>query len=223
MDADFIRTLFADPQMLRMGHAQRAEDLNLGLGWLYYALARIVRPQRAVVIGSYRGFVPLVIAKAMQDNVEGGELWFVDPSLVDGFWRDPAQVDAHFRGHGVTNVRHRCMTTQAFVDSAEYAALDAVGLLMIDGMHTAEQARYDYLAFVDRLTPDAVTIFHDSTHEKTSPIYGPGCEYTHTVFRFIERLRATPGVDVFDLPVDSGVTLVRGRPLSREAIDAPFA
>ena len=220
---DFVRGLLADPQMLRMGHAQRAEDGNLGLGWLYYALARILRPERAVVIGSWRGFVPLVIARALAENLERGTVWFVDPSLVDDFWRDPAAVAAHFRSHGVANVEHRCATTQAFVESADYARLDRVGLLMIDGLHTAEQARYDYLAVVDKLADDAVVLFHDSTGPKLSPIYGPGREYRHTVYKLIARLRETPGLEVLSLPFDSGVTLVRGRPATRALIDAPFA
>lgn len=219
---DFIRRLYADPQMLRMGHAQRVEDFNLGLGWLYYALARIVRPECAVVIGSWRGFVPLVIGRALAENVECGTVWFIDPSMVDDFWRDPVAVDAHFRMHGVANIVHRCATTQDFVASDDYARLPRVGLMMIDGMHTAEQARFDYLAFVDRLADDAVVLFHDSTGPKLSPIYGPGREYRHTVYRLIERLKETPGLEVLSLPVDSGVTLVRGRPESREAIEAPF-
>ena len=27
--------LYANPELCRMGHNQRAEDVNLGLGWLY--------------------------------------------------------------------------------------------------------------------------------------------------------------------------------------------
>ncbi len=217
---DFIRSLFADPQLLRMGHAQRAEDLNLGLGWQYYALARIIRPRRAVVIGSYRGFAPMVIAKALVDNQEGGEVCFIDPSMVDDFWRDAAAVRAHFQDYGLSNIQHHCATTQQFVETASYAQLQDVGLLMIDGMHTAEQARFDYLALLDKLSDDAVVLFHDSTHPKLSPIYGPDRIYRHTVYRLIERLRATPGLEVFSLPVDSGLTMVRGRPLSRTAIEA---
>ena len=59
----WIARVYANPELRRMGHNQRLEDLNLGLGWLYYGFARLVRPARAVVIGSWRGFVPLVIAK----------------------------------------------------------------------------------------------------------------------------------------------------------------
>src|SRR5262245_27188566 len=116
MDA-FIDTLFSDPDMLRMGHAQRLSDRNLGLGWLYYALGRILRCNLAVVIRSYRGFVPAVIAKALRDNVEGGELVFLDPSLVDDFWSDPQKVTQHFARLGTPNVKHFRQTTQEFVKS----------------------------------------------------------------------------------------------------------
>lgn len=219
---DFIGQLFADPQMLRMGHQQRLDDLNLGLGWLYYALGRIVRPRRAVVIGSYRGFTPGVMAKALLDNTEGGELCFIDPSLADGFWSDAAQVEQHFRALGTPNVRHHRHTTQEFVATPAYAALADIGLLMIDGMHTAAQARYDYLAFLDKLSEDAVVLFHDSVREKVSPIYGRDNLYTHTVCRLMERLRSTPGLETFTLPFGDGVTLVRGRPATLEHINRPF-
>ena len=93
---DWIAALFEHPNLLRMGHAQRTDDQNLGLGWLYYALARIVRPTTVVVIGSFRGFAPLVFARALADNAEGGQLHFIDPSLVDDFWKDAAAVRAYF-------------------------------------------------------------------------------------------------------------------------------
>src|SRR4029079_12750507 len=80
MQEEFIRQLFSNPDMLRMGHFQRLDDFNLGLGWMYYALGRIIRPSTAVVIGSYRGFAPSVIAKSLSDNTEGGEVVFIDPS-----------------------------------------------------------------------------------------------------------------------------------------------
>jgi predicted O-methyltransferase YrrM len=222
MPDDFIRKLLSDQDMLRMGHSQRAEDSNLGLGWLYYALGRIVRPSLAVVIGSFRGFSPAVIAKSLSDNVEGGEVVFIDPSMVDDFWVEPGTVAAHFRTFGVSNVRHYRSTTQAFVTSDAYEALKLVGLLMIDGLHTAVQARFDYLAFLDKLTPDSVTLFHDSVREKVSRVYGQDNPYTHTVCRFMERLRGTPGVEVLSLPFGDGITLVRGRPETLDEIKRPF-
>jgi predicted O-methyltransferase YrrM len=219
---EFIRRLYSDPEMLHMGHFQRRDDFNLGLGWLYYALARILRPMRAVAIGSWRGFAPCIIAKAMLDNVEKGELLFIDPSYVDTFWADPGKVDAHFQRLGTPNIRHYRCTTQDFAATPAYDELRGIGLLMIDGMHTAEQARFDYLTFRDRLTEDAVVLFHDSVRPRVSSLYGNDRTYTHTVYRLMERMKQTPGLELFTLPFADGLTLVQGRAGNLDSINQPF-
>jgi hypothetical protein len=137
----WIGRLYAHPALLRMGHNQSAADLNLGLGWIYYGLGRLIQPTRAVVIGSYRGFVPLVIARALQDNARPGRVTFIDPSRVDDFWRDPARTQAWFASFGLDNVEHHLTTTQDFVGSAAYAAVNDVGLLFVDGYHTTVYSR----------------------------------------------------------------------------------
>ena len=167
---DWIRELFENEDLLRMGHCQRLEDLNLGLGWLYYALGRILRPSKIVVIGSYRGFVPLMFGRALADNSEGGEVCFIDPSFVDDFWKSSAAVDKFFADAGITNIRHVLMTTQEFVESEEYRTLGKVGIVFIDGYHSEEQARFDYEAFQDKLSPEGITLFHDSVRVRTSKI-----------------------------------------------------
>ena len=206
---DWIHALFADPELTRMGHGQRAADANLGLGWVYYGLARTLRPATAVVIGSYRGFVPLVLAKALSDNAESGRVVFIDPSLVDDFWTDPARVSAHFTRHGVNNVDHFRMTTQEFTATAEYHDLTDVGLVFVDGWHTLDQVRFDHAAFRDKLTADAIVLFHDSAHIRTTRIYGPERAYEHRVVDYIGELKLDPAYQVFDLPHAAGVTLVR--------------
>jgi hypothetical protein len=218
----FIRQLFADPDMLRMGHHQRAEDLNLGLGWIYYALGRLARPAKAVVIGSFRGFVPAVLAKALAENVEGGQVLFIDPSWADGFWREPNHVTGHFERLGAPNVTHWRLSTQEFVRTEDYRALSGIGLLMVDGYHTAEQARFDYLAFLDKLAEDSVVMFHDSVQRRMSSFYGEERRYEHTVCELMDRLRRTPGLEVFSLPFGGGLTLVRGRPQTMTVINEPF-
>lgn len=192
-----------------MGHNQRPEDLNLGLGWLYYGLARLVRPRTAVVIGSWRGFVPLVIAKACQDNVEPGEIHFIDPSLADDFWKDPATTQAHFQSFGLNNVRHHLHTTQQFVTTPEYASLADIGLIFIDGYHTAEQARFDYQAFADRLVPRGLVLFHDSMILRPSGIYGQDRRYDVDVRHYMDELRQDPGLQLLDLPFGTGLTVLR--------------
>jgi len=41
----WITRLFENTDLLRMGHCQQLEDLNLGMGWLYYGLTRLIRPK----------------------------------------------------------------------------------------------------------------------------------------------------------------------------------
>jgi predicted O-methyltransferase YrrM len=206
---DWIAKLFAHPDLVRMGHGQRVEDLNLGLGWLYYALARALRPPTVVVIGSYRGFVPLVLGKALADNQEGGQVVFIDPSLADDFWKDPRAVQEHFASFGVTNIRHHLLTTQQFVEAEVYRTIGPVGILFVDGYHSAEQARFDYDAFKDRLSANGLVLFHDSIRIRISRMYGSDRPYEHRVKSFMDELKRDPSVQVLDLPLFEGVTLVR--------------
>lgn len=206
---DWIANLFSDRQLLRMGHAQRLEDLNLGFGWLYYGLTRLIRPSVVVVIGSWRGFSPLVFGKGLADNLEPGQLHFIDPSLVDDFWKDPNAVRAHFARHGITNVQHHLLTTQQFVATDTYRALPHVDLLFVDGYHTAEQARFDHEAFAPLLSEKGLALFHDSCSERISKIYGPENAYRYTVRDYLAELKRDPQFQVLDLPFAEGVTLVR--------------
>jgi predicted O-methyltransferase YrrM len=206
---DWIAELFRDPDLVRMGHAQRVEDLNLGLGWLYYGLARVLRPACVVVVGSYRGFAPMMFGKALADNGGKGQVHFIDPSYVDDFWKDAAAVNAHFARYGLSNIRHYLMTTQQFVESAAYRDLDAPGIVFVDGYHTEEQVRFDYESFRDRLSSDGVTLFHDSRYVRRSRVYGPDRLYIRTVRNFIDKLKQDPALQVFDLPFGDGLTLVR--------------
>jgi len=199
----WISQLLTIDKLIPSGHGQRPADQNLGLGWLYYALVRIYRPKTVVVIGSWRGFVPIVLAHACAANLEGGEIIFIDPSLVDDFWKDPATVRAHFASYGVRNIRHYCMTTQEFVKTDTYRDLGLVGLLFVDGYHTAEQAAFDHEAFADKLTGPA--LFHDARSTKRSTLYGE--PYQHSVHLYLQQLHER-GFSVSTIPLAAGVAIV---------------
>jgi predicted O-methyltransferase YrrM len=209
---DWIQNLFSDPDMLGMGHHQSACDLNLGLGWIYYSLARVLRPKTVVVIGSYRGFSPLIFGKALQDNGEG-EVHFIDPSMVDDFWKEPEAIDAHFQRFQVDNIRHHLSTTQEFVRSDVYAGMNEVGILFVDGYHTAEFAKFDHEAFMGKLSQDAVVLFHDSVRERTTRIYGGDRPYVHTVCHYMVELRQDAKYEVLTFPESDGLTLVKRAPM----------
>ncbi|MEI6302843.1 MAG: class I SAM-dependent methyltransferase [Betaproteobacteria bacterium] len=206
---EWIENLFLHPDLLRMGHAQRAEDANLGLGWIYYGLARTLRPASVVVIGSWRGYVPIVLGKALTDNLEGGEVIFIDPSLVDDFWKDADAVKRWFASFGVTNVRHFNMTTQEFALTDAYCSLGNLGMVFVDGYHATEQVEFDYATFRGKLAPEGIMLFHDSRRVRPSNIYGADKVYMHGVRTFLDRLKLDSDLQVFDLPFGDGVTMVR--------------
>ena len=206
---NWIKQLFEDEILVRMGHDQRTEDANLGLGWLYYGLTRLARPSKIVVIGSCRGFSPMLFGKALSENVEDGTVCFIDPSLVNDQWKDADQVQEHFRSYGINNIEHHLATTQQFVESEAYRALGEVGIVMIDGYHTAEQAKIDFEAFEPLVPKNGFLLLHDSVLRKTSRIYGEGNEYDTTVYLFVEELKQNPNLQVLDLPFDRGLTIVR--------------
>ncbi len=205
----WVRQLFDDPALTGMGQAQRVDDLNLGLGWIYYGLARVARSQHVVVIGSYRGFAPMVFARALADNGEGGRVTFIDPSMVDDFWRDPASVKAHFASYGLDNIDHHCMTTQEFAQSAARSEMGEVSILLVDGYHSEEQARFDHEAFAPLLGVGGYALFHDSVRERVADIYGKDKPYLHTVHNYMAELRSDPAWEVLTMPFDSGLCLVR--------------
>ena len=193
-----------------MGHCQSLEDLNLGMGWLYYALARVIQPQAIVVIGSLRGFSPIIFAKALSDNAGGGVVHFIDPSLANDFWKDANKVNEHFKSYDADYIQHYLMTTQEFVESDTYNTLNEVGIVFIDGLHTKEQAKYDYDAFKDKIAANGIFLFHDSIKMKWSKkIYGPDMQYQTDVKIFMDELKTKPTLQVLDLPFACGLTLVR--------------
>ena len=145
----------------------------------------------------------------MADNAEGGIVTFIDPSLVDDTWTDPENVKKRFQNFGVENVVHHRATTQEFVETDEYRSLGELGIVFIDGNHTEEQARFDYEAFADRVPPDGMILLHGSVRMEESSIYGEDQTYRRTVKLFVDELKQNPTLQVFDVPFQDGLTLVR--------------
>ena len=115
---DLIRGIFRDAKPL--GHHEDPAKGNLGFGFLYYSLARMLRPRHVLVIGSGFGFSVVCFGLGLKDNGRG-RLSFVDPSysiLTDGpfktvggtsQWHDPAQGASHFARFGLEDiVTHHC-------------------------------------------------------------------------------------------------------------------
>jgi hypothetical protein len=177
---------------------------NLGFGWIYYGLARNLRPDFVVVIGSCAGFAPFCAARALQDNA-WGQVIFIDPSYSGeghpgwggrGHWNDEAIVEARFAQYGLTGwIRHLKLTSvEAFAQVKAITAEGSTGMIIIDGAHTADDSMRDFELYAS-LVKDGYAVMHDST--------SPSCEVRKTV----ETLRGR-GYPMVTLRKDVGLTLV---------------
>ncbi len=178
------------------------EPKNLGLGWLYYSLARLYSIHECVCIGSGRGFAPILFAKGIKDN-GGGKLFFVDPSFDDDFWKDPLKVSNWFYRFGVSDViEHYRMTTEEFTKTREYQQLKGINLVYIDGGHFYEFVKFDFEAFVDNLSENGLIIFHDSISRSLNPKW-------HGPRKLIQEVIDSGKFQIFDFKYGAGLTLLQ--------------
>ncbi|MEZ5729306.1 MAG: class I SAM-dependent methyltransferase [Burkholderiaceae bacterium] len=213
-----------DPDMLKLvlerarplGHREDKNTANLGFGFIYYGLVRALRPSHVVVVGSGYGFSVVCLALGLRDN-GAGRLSFVDPSyslLADGpfrtvggtaQWSDPSKVRAHFDAFGVGDiVTHYRMTSEAFF--ADYAAreLPPIDVGFIDGNHSYQAVRHDFLAMLARARRNSYLLLHDTNIYVRELVRHAG------VKRWLKAVAQRPeDFEVLDFPFDSGVAIVR--------------
>lgn len=214
LNADLIREIFAHAKPL--GHHESAGELNLGFGFLYYSLARMLRPRHVVVIGSGFGFSVVCLALGMKDNGKG-RLTFVDPSysvLTDGpfktvggtsQWDDPAKVARHFARFGVADiVTHHRMRSDEFFAKLPDLRLPTIDLAFIDGSHAYEDVRHDFMATLRHARKNAYLMLHDTNIYLREFVRHAG------VKRWLRQVqRRSSMFEVVDFPFASGVAVVR--------------
>jgi hypothetical protein len=207
--ADILR--YAKP----LGHHEDAASLNLGFGFLYYGLARALRPRHVVVVGSGFGFSVVCLALGLKDNRQGA-LTFIDPSysvIADGpfrtmggtaQWNTPQKVHERFARFGLGDiVTHYRTTSEVFF--ADYArhGLPAIDIGFIDGNHSYESVRHDFLALLAQSRRNSYILLHDTNIYVRELIRHAG------VKRWLKRvIRRPQDFEVLDLPFSSGVAMV---------------
>ena len=64
---------------------------------------------------------------------------------------------------------------------------------------------------LERLAAEGVVLFHDTLRVRTSRIYGDDHPYEHRVKDLVEALRGDSALEVLNLPLGDGITLLRRR------------
>jgi predicted O-methyltransferase YrrM len=199
-----------------LGHYEDAAELNLGFGFLYYGLARMLRPRHVLVIGSGYGFSVVCLALGLKDNGKGA-ISFVDPSyslLKDGplrtiggtsQWDEPAKVRAHFARFGVEDrVQHYRETSAEFFQRFDGRSLPGIDIAFIDGNHSYADVRRDFAGSVAHAQRNGYILLHDTNIYVREMIGHSG------VKRWLRMLeRDQDHFEVVDFPFSSGVAIVR--------------
>lgn len=139
-------------------------EADLGLGFVYYALARVLKPEQVVVVGSYRGFSVVCTALGLVHNRKG-RLHFVDAAVVDDFWTDPARVRRHFQSLGIrSRVTLHQMTTRRWLETLPRGGRGRpfIDLLLLDGDHSFRGASFDYRRLSRLVKAGGYICLHDS-------------------------------------------------------------
>ena len=214
LHSDLLREVFV--QAKPFGHHEDSKTLNLGFGFLYYGLVRVLRPQHIVVIGSGYGFSVVCLALGLKDNGKG-RLSFVDPSYSllkngpfktiggVGFWDEPEKVQAHFRRFGVEGiVRHYKKRSDEFFPVYGDYGLPPIDVAFIDGSHAYKDVRYDFLRVLEQAKKNTYIFLHDTNIYVREILQHAG------VKKWLAHLRRQPELfEIIDFPFSSGVALVR--------------
>jgi predicted O-methyltransferase YrrM len=214
LNPELIQSIFEHARPL--GHHENAKELNLGFGFLYYGLARTLRPKHVVVIGSGFGFSVVCLALGLKDNGRG-HLSFVDPSysvLTHGpfntiggtsQWDDPRKVERHFRRFGVEQlVTHYRLRSDEFFSRYDDLNLPPIDVAFIDGNHSYEDVRRDFMGSLSHMRKDAYLLLHDTNIYLREMVRHAG------VKRWVKTVSGHKSLfEVVDFPFSSGVAIVR--------------
>lgn len=213
LNPDLIADIFHYARPL--GHNEKLENGNLGFGFLYYGLVRALRPRHVLVIGSGFGFSVVCLALGLKDNGLG-RLTFVDPSydvLRDGpfktvggrgMWGDPHAVRKHFSLFGVDEcLFHYRLTNREFFPRYEALGLPAVDIAFVDGNHSYENVRYDFMETLTRSRKHTYILLHDTNLYIRELIRNAG------VKKWLKGIRVRRDLfECIDFPFSSGVAMV---------------
>jgi hypothetical protein len=203
---------FAKP----LGHNEIMDRLNLGFGFLYYGMVRSLRPKHVLVVGSGFGFSVVCLALGLKDNGKG-LVTFVDPSYDvlkqgplrtvggRGCWSEPEKVKRHFGQFGLDAlVSHYKMTNKEFFPQYETLGLPKVDIGFVDGNHSYENVKYDFMEILRRSKTNTYIFLHDTNIYIREMVRNSG------VKRWLKFVRKeTELFESVDFPFSSGVALVR--------------
>ena len=209
---DFLKRVVRRARRTIPGIAPRIDEVEFhsGLGdsaYLLYGLARALKPNVAVEIGSARGKSACFVGQALKEN-GSGKLFAIDPHTRTD-WNDEDSVDTLAVMRRNVSALKLEKQVEIIRDTSERAAerwMLPIDMLFIDGDHSYEGVKRDWELFSPHVTQFGVVVFHDTIWELR-----PDSPYSRAdmgVPAFVEELR-TNGYPVTTLDRDFGVSIVQ--------------
>lgn len=187
------------------GHQVDLKTGNLGYGFIHYSLIVNLKPKRVLCIGSRTGFIPAILSLAVKEN-GFGVVDFVDADYDEthpkawtgiGFWKK-VNIKKYFSFLDIKkNLNFYLMTSEEFYKKFKYR----YQYIYIDGDHSYEGVKKDYLMFWRRLDKYGLMVFHDVVvkKQKDLPLFG--------VWRLWQEIKANK--IIFPFPKESGLGIVQ--------------
>lgn len=157
-------------RILNLVYAAPSSQLSDVVSWhahvpFAYALVAIDRPRRVVELGVHKGDSFLTFCRALGDHGIDAEAIGVDT------WQGDAHAGAYQGDMVLADVERRLapfaggrtrLLRKTFDDALDDIADGSVDLLHIDGLHTFEAVRHDFLSWKPKLSARGIVLFHDT-------------------------------------------------------------
>ena len=212
MDGPLSKVTRRFPQLRSREFYVETFDFQSGLGdsaWVLYGLARSIKPEVCVEIGSARGKSACAVGLALLRNGRG-KLYAIDPHCQTQ-WNDANSTDSfaimseHLRKAGLTEYVEIVRKTSGEAAKGWKREID---LIFIDGDHSYAGVKADWELFLPHLKEFGVVVFHDTLWDLR-----PDAKLSRAdmgVPQFVDELRAA-GYPVITIDRDFGVSLVQPR------------
>ena len=176
-----------------------------------YALVRSAKPQIVVEVGAAYGRSTCFIAAAIERN-QHGMLFSIDPHEPTA-WNDGIpDIDTYsilVSRLGDLRLTKYVQLMRIFSPVAVKHWKEPVDLLLLDGSHTFENVKADFMGFLPFLNPGALVLFHDSMWEyhQEHPLY----RRDQGVPRLVQELQ-DQGYPMVTLREGWGLTILQNSP-----------